>query len=266
MSLLAAANQPDFVAGNQLVLLNNGDQYFPALLDAIQAAQQEIRLETYIFADDGTGRAVASALAYAAQRGVDVYLLVDGFGARDFVGTLMPALIADGVNVMIYRQEIVQFRPLFRLRRHRLRRLHRKLAVIDGSVAFIGGINIIADNNTPHQTPPRYDYAVRIRGPLLAAIHQASCHLWELMLWARLKHRHPPSQRLLPDTRPAGNQCAAFLIRDNIRHRRDIEQAYLAAIDGAQQQIMVASAYFLPGKHFRHALINAAKRGVNVCH
>lgn len=256
--------QPDFLPGNQLQLLNSGHDYFPALLAAIDAAQLEIRLETYLFADDDTGRSVAAALARAAQRGVKVLLLVDGFGARDFADTLLPALLADGVQVLIYRQEIASLRALFRLRRHRLRRLHRKLAVIDGSVAFVGGINIIDDANTPHQKPPRYDYAVRIRGPLLGPIHGAMQHLWALILWAGFKRQFASTDHLQPDTAPAGEQSAAFLVRDNFRHRRDIEDAYLAAIDAAEHEILIACAYFLPGLRFRRALSAAAERGVKV--
>ncbi len=255
---------PPFIAGNQLHLLNSGHEYFPALLDALDAAREEIHLETYIFADDNTGRAIAAALARAAQRGVSVRLLVDGFGGHEFTTTLMPSLLADGVAIMIYRQELFNLRSLFRLRRHRLRRMHRKLVVIDGSVAFVGGINIIDDLNTPHHKPPRYDYAVRIRGPLLAPIHQAASQLWELMRWASLKHRFPSEPGIALDLDIAGTQSAAFLVRDNLRHRRDIEDAYLSAIAAANSDIIIASAYFLPGQRFRHALASAAQRGVTV--
>lgn len=255
---------PQFIAGNQLHLLNSGHEYFPALLDAINAARDEIHLETYIFADDETGRAVAAALARAAQRGVSVRLLVDGFGGHEFVDTLMPALLADGVEVLIYRQELFNLRALFRLRRYRLRRMHRKLVVIDGNVAFVGGINIIDDRNTPHQKPPRYDYAVRVRGPLLAPIHGAVQHLWELVRWAGLKRRFPAAAAADTDSSPAGEQSAAFIIRDNIGHRRDIEDAYLAAIEVAERDIIIANAYFLPGLRFRRALADAARRGVSV--
>lgn len=252
--------RPTFRDGNRLTLRNSGAEYFPALLAAIDRAQDEIFVETYIFADDATGKAVAGALARAAQRGVLVHLLVDGFGARDFPHTLMPALLADGVQVLIYRQEISRFR----LRRHRLRRLHRKLVVIDGSLAFVGGINIIDDLNTPHQVPPRYDYAVQVEGPLLQDIHRAVVYLWQLVAWANLRHRFPLLDSQPPSHQPVGHQRAAFHIRDNLRHRRSIEDAYLAAIADAREEVLIACAYFLPGLRFRRALTDAVARGVKV--
>jgi cardiolipin synthase len=249
----------EFLPGNRITLLDSGRTYFPALREAIDAATRELYLETYIFEDDATGRMIADALARAARRGVAVRLMVDGFGARDFPEKLMPALEAAGVQVLVYRPE---FAP-FRFRRHRLRRLHRKLAVIDAREAFVGGINIIDDANTPNHVPPRYDYAVRVEGPLLAHIHAAAHKLWELVSWANFKRR---LRALLtpPAAQPCGPMQAAFLIRDNLRHRRDIEEAYLEAIAEARSEVVVANAYFLPGLRFRHALMDAARRGVRV--
>ena len=250
----------EFTPGNRLTLLNSGAEYFPALITAIDEARREVHLESYIFEDDSTGKAVAGALMAAAQRGVTVRILVDGFGAPAFADTLMPALTNAGAMVLIYRPDIARFR----LRRHRLRRLHRKLVVIDGKIAFVGGINVIDDLNTPHQTPPRYDYAVRLEGPLLASIQSAMHRLWEIVVWASFKRRYRIAKSTLPKPAPCGTQAAAFLIRDNIRHRRDIEEAYLAAIAGARENIIIANAYFLPGRRFRRALSDATQRGVQV--
>ncbi|MBS1172032.1 MAG: phosphatidylserine/phosphatidylglycerophosphate/cardiolipin synthase, partial [Proteobacteria bacterium] len=129
--------EPEFLPGNRIDLLETGNDYFPALCLAIDGAQHEIYLETYIFENDNTGRCVAGALTRAAQRGVAVRVLVDGFGARDFAATLMPELIQCGIEVLVYRPELTHFN----FRRHRLRRLHRKVVVVDGRVAFVGGIN-----------------------------------------------------------------------------------------------------------------------------
>ncbi len=250
----------DFLPGNRLTLLNSGAEYFPELIRAIDGAQHDVHLESYIFEDDATGQAVAAALASAARRGVTVRVLVDGFGAREFAESLQPALLAAGVQAMVYRPDIARFR----LRRHRLRRLHRKLAVIDGEIAFVGGINVIDDLNTPYQIPPRYDYAVRVEGPLLAPIQQAQQRLWEIVLWAKLNRRYRLTRRAQTDPGARGEQTAAFVVRDNILHRRDIEEAYLEAIAAAQQDILLANAYFLPGRRFRRALRDAVKRGVRV--
>lgn len=250
----------EYLPGNRVTLLNSGDEFFPALLAAIDGAEREVHLETYIFEADETGQAVASALCRAARRGLKVRVLVDGFGAREFPRTLMPALVADGVQVLIYRLEL----PGLGLRRHRLRRLHRKITVVDGRLAFVGGINIIDDRNTPHQIPPRFDYAVCVEGPLLEPIQRSVRHVWEIVVWASFRHRFrlpPPAPACCP---PAGNQTAAFVVRDNIRHRRDIEDAYLQAIGSAREEVILANAYFLPGRRFKEALREAATRGVRV--
>lgn len=266
MSVEADRRRParaDFLAGNRVDLLETGSAYFPALLAAIAAARCTIQLETYIFAADATGQAVAAALAAAARRGVAVRVLVDGFGARDFPHTLGKQVTEAGGAVEVYRPEVARLR----FRRNRLRRLHRKLAVVDGRIAFVGGINIIDDLNngdTPH-LGPRFDYAVRIEGPLLVPICASMRHLWRLVGWARLRRRPPetPPSGCALDV-PAGSMAAAFVIRDNLRHRRDIEEAYLDAIAAARDDILIASAYFLPGRRFRRTLLDAAARGVRV--
>ena len=249
----------EFQPGNSLVLLESGAAYFPALIEAIETAAAEIHIETYIFADDETGRAVAAAVGRAARRGVAVRILVDGFGARTFPQTLGKTLAADGAEILVYRPEIARLS----FRRHRLRRLHRKLTVVDGKVAFVGGINIIDDMDTPGQVPPRLDYAVQVTGPLLPAIHHAVHQLWALVRWVNFRHREWPLPTLaVPE--PTGDVEAALVLRDNVRHRRDIEEAYLEAIEQAQEEVVLASAYFLPGIRFRHALMEAAQRGVRV--
>jgi cardiolipin synthase len=255
-----AAARHDFIAGNRLQLLESGGEYFPALITAIEAALHEVHLEAYIFADDTTGRRVAATLARAARRGVAVRVLVDGFGARQFEAALGASLTADGVEVMTYRPEAGQTR----IRRHRLRRLHRKLVVVDGRIAFVGGINVVDDFDNGESASARFDYAIRVEGPLVASIHAAMRHVWRLVRWARLGRR-PPAPAALPVPPPVdGTTEAALLIRDNLRHRRDIENAYLQAIQSARREILISNAYFLPGRRFRKVLLEAARRGVAV--
>lgn len=245
--------------GNAIALLENGLQYFPALEAEIDAARHEVFLETYIFSKDVVGRRIAAALARAAARGVRVRVLVDGFGGREFVRELMPGLVEDGVEVLIYRREL----RMMSMRRHRLRRMHRKVALIDARVAFVGGINIIDDFELAGPPHPRYDYAVRVEGPLLEAIAASVYRVWRLVSWASLQRRLNEVM-CAPVVERAGTLSAAFLVRDNLRHRRDIEEAYLAAIARADHEVVIASAYFFPGRPFRQALLEAAARGVRV--
>ena len=250
-----------FTPGNEVELLRSGAAYFPALVAAVDAAEREVWLETYILADDPAGRAVAEALVRAASRGVDVRLLVDGWGAKHYLTKrLERQLVAGGVELLKYRPEVQPWH----FRSHRLRRLHRKLCHVDGRVAFVGGINLIDDMNTPGHRPPRVDFAVRLRGPIVASIVQTMQRLWALNELVQFRSSDVP---LFPDLVPtgrAGAQTAKFTIRDNLRHRRDIERAYLAGIRVARREILIANAYFFPGIRFRHALIDAARRGVAV--
>jgi cardiolipin synthase len=249
----------NFVSGNRLTLLHGNEQYFPALLSAIALARAEIHLETYIFANDTTGRRIAEALRDAAQRGVRVNLTVDGFGARNFALDFQPALEAAGVRCLRYRPEI----GTFHLRRHRLRRMHRKLSVIDAQVAFVGGINI-ADDHRNDWGHPDLDYAIRVEGPLVSDVLAGARRMWEIVAWANFKRRlrNLPAPPAAP--RPVGTQNAAFVVRDNIRHRNAILHAYIAAIQAAQTEIIIANAYFFPGVRFARALYAAARRGVRI--
>ncbi len=246
------------IPGNRLTLLERGRQYFPALLAAIDAARQEVHLESYIFEPDETGRRVLDALIRAARRGVRVRVLLDGFGCRHFPAHEARRLRREGVQLMFHRPEL----GLFQMRRHRLRRLHRKLALIDARIAFVGGINIIDDRRAGPGMA--HDYAVQVEGPVVAEIWRAMRRLWWLVRWSRLRRRPRLGKGPEPSLEPVGDQAAEFLVRDNLRHRRDIEEAYLAAIRGARSEILLANAYFLPGRLFRHALVQAARRGVRV--
>ena len=249
-----------FVEGNAVRLLENGAEYFPALVEAIDSATSEVHLESYIFANDDAAKAVVAALIRARRRGTEIRVLVDGFGARDFPNELGTDLIAADCEVLIYRVEVAKQR----FRRNRLRRLHRKLVVIDGRIAFVGGLNIIADTTDTDLDFPRHDYAVVVEGPLVADIHDAVRHLWRLVRWATFGQRPERPANFPISHRTCGPVRAAFLIRDNLRHRRDIENAYLEAIETSEQEVLIACAYFLPGKRFRETLMDAARRGVKV--
>jgi cardiolipin synthase len=248
------------IPGNRLTLLENGAQYFPALIEALEAARQEIHLESYIFEPDETGDRVLDAMRQAAARGVRVRLLLDGFGCRRFPRDLLRQLRLAGIQVLFYRPEV----EVLKFRRHRLRRMHRKLVMVDARVAFVGGINVIDDSNAPGRPSHRFDFAVRVEGPVVADIWQAMRRLWWQVRWSRIGHRPHPGLGPRPERTLIGAQQAAFLLRDNLSHRREIEDAYLDAIQGARNEVLIANAYFLPGRRFRRALVEAAQRGVRV--
>ena len=248
------------INGNQIKLLRNGAEYFPALLTAIDNAVYEIYLQTYIFELDEVGLRVAGALKRAASRGVVVYVLLDGFGTKDMPKSFKSELEENGVDVLTYRPKISPWT----FKKSRLRRMHRKMAVIDGRIGFVGGINIIDDFNTPPEMAPRIDYAIQVNGPLIANMHASMQRLWLAMCRV---HLQPVRKSLLQeDITPesAGDMRAALLLRDNLLHRNEIEDAYLSMIKSTKSEILIANAYFLPGLRFRHALRDAAARGVRV--
>ena len=249
------------IPNNQITLLQNGEEYFPAIETAIDRAVHEIYLESYIFENDDTGLRIAEALRRAAFRSVKTHVLIDGFGSHSLPKTMVDYLKAAGVMILKFRPKISPWT----LRRRRLRRLHRKIVVVDRKIAFVGGINIIDDMDMPDQTSPRYDYAVSVEGPLVKIIRASARQVWSRVAWTRLRPGwRRDNSRQSPSTKSRGRMRSAFLIRDNIRHRRDIENAYLQAIEQAQSEIILANAYFLPGLNFRHALLDAARRGVRV--
>ncbi len=288
---LSAAAGPAGPAGaltgaNQVGLLTGGDALFPAMCRAIAQARHQVWLATYIFHDDPAGRCVTQALADAAQRGIWVGVVVDGFGSKFSLSMLREHLVAAGVNLAV-------FRPVDRwwrlLQPGQLRRLHQKLCVVDGETGFVGGINLIDDRNDLNHgwsDTPRLDYAVQLQGPVVLEVEAAVRAMWSRAAlgadWreevlnlargaeplararrvlARLRLQPPPHDEALASLAPVQ---VAFLVRDNLRRRRSIEHAYIQAISRARQRVDLVCPYFYPGRLFRRALRRAAQRGVRV--
>lgn len=274
--------RPVICDGNQVELLQSGGEYFDALLVAIEAARTSIGLETYIFADDPVALRVAGALAAAALRGVSVRVVVDGIGTPVLAAGLADRFAQAGVEVATYGP----VRSRLSLDREHLRRLHRKLVCIDDAVAFVGGINLLGDQFDPNHGEleyPRLDYAVRLTGPLVPEVSRALARLWRQVTGQAaspaqqplsephsLPHSQPSDPSLTPRLTPSMSRPAArglragLLLRDNLVHRRSIERAYLKAIGSAKREVLIANAYFFPGRRFRRALIEARRRGVPV--
>jgi cardiolipin synthase len=279
--------RPVFSGGNTVRLLRGGDALFPAMVEAIAAARHEVCLATYIFHDDHGAAAVAEALVAAARRGVVVKVVLDGFGTLGRLTGLRQRLNEAGVQLTVYRSIDRWWNWL---QPGQLRRLHLKLCVIDAEVGFVGGINLIDDRFDIHHgltEQPRLDFAVRLSGPVVAPVHQATLAAWtrahlghsfkhEALAIARGAQPMSRMRRLLKRLRmPSGRGMqampgelsamrAAFVLRDNLRQRRTIERSYIDAIRLAKTRIDLVSAYFYPGHSFRRALQQAARRGVKV--
>jgi cardiolipin synthase len=252
-----------YVANNDITLLESGSTYFPALLAAIDAAKYEILYETYIYAEDAQAQAVTAALIAAAKRGVKVRVLADWFGTGNRIACQLGETFAQAC--VHYRM----FNPWFK---RGVARSHRKIAVIDGNTAFVGGINTNDDrlcDYAPHAPlpAPRWDFAVRVGGPLVDEIHRESQAQWVRVGHLNLMHRINlfREMRKQPASQGERPMRAAFVVRNNLRNRRAIQHAYLQAIGGARQRVIMATPYFAPGRKFRDALCQAARRGVDVC-
>jgi len=252
----------DYLADNEVKLLHCGTDYFPALVEAIEAAQAEIYFETYIFAEDETGKRVLAALAAAARRGVTVRMITDWFGTGHKPAYRLHAeATAAGIEHRI-------FNPWFR---RGVTRTHRKICVVDAEVAFVGGININDDlfsdrDRSIALSTPRWDFAVAVRGPLVESIHaEAEAQ------WMRLGHMNIVKRLTLFNEMRKLNKIArqsamqaGFVVRDNLRNRRTIQRAYLQALGRAKKSVLLANPYFAPGRKFRRALAATAQRGVEV--
>ncbi len=265
--------------GHQIKLLQGGADFFPELIRALDAARSHIQLETYIFDFHGDGAYVAAALERAGRRGVRVWVVVDGVGTPKLKEEWRARFDSAGVEWRVYSP----LGTLGLLIPSRWRRLHRKLCVVDGHVAFCGGINILDDLHDPqHGTlkSPRLDFAVCATGALVQQVQEATTQLW----WRMQAVRHVRQQNFpeafssfraaglhmpwLHDTRHVHGDTlvakAGLLLRDNLLHRGQIEKAYRRAIGLARHDIVIANAYFLPGRKLRQALVHAALRGVRV--
>ena len=272
-------HNPTLREGHQIRLIEGGKAYFESLAAALEQAQSHVLLETYIFDVHGSAQLVAEALERAALRGVRVWLVVDGVGTPRLPEHWRTRFAQAGVDWRVY----APLGALGLLIPSRWRRLHRKLCVVDGHTAFCGGINILDDWYDPRHgslARPRLDFAVSAHGELVGHIQDSMSQLWWRLQGAQHARERKIPQALrsfktaglplpwkqslpLPDG-SAPPTRAALLLRDNVLHRSQIERAYLKAIGLARHEVLIANAYFLPGRRLRQALVHAARRGVRV--
>lgn len=241
-------------AGHRLILHRDGAEAYPRMLEAILGAKRSVLLETYSFAHDSVGRRFANALTGRAGAGVDVRVLYDAFGSRATDPAFFGELRARGVRV-------VPFHPLARaFDEFPFRsRDHRKLLVVDGRVAFVGGLNIgheyapVADGGSGWR-----DTQIEIEGPDVLELQEMF-----LEIWTRGRRGDPP----LPLVEPAPASGGARMLVVSSQHLRDrweIARHYRHAIENARRRIWISSAYFLPSLRFSRRLRAACRRGVDV--
>ena len=218
--------------GNSLRLLENGEEFFPRVFEAIRAARTEVLVETFILFDDPVGRDLRAALIEAAGKGLRVEILMDHYGSPDLSDEFLRGMIDVGVKVHFFDRQ-PKFMGYFRI--NLLRRLHRKQVVIDREIGFIGGINYSYDHLREFGPEGKQDYSVEVVGPVVEDMRllieealQSPEHRPRFRFW-----RRSPALKEFP--RGTGNARAMLVVRDNVDHQDDIERYYRAAIRSARR-------------------------------
>ncbi|MGP9825193.1 phospholipase D-like domain-containing protein [Ectopseudomonas khazarica] len=243
-------------AGNRFELLLDGAVFFPRMLAAIAAAAQQVEVELYLIEDGQCSERLVDALCRAAARGVRVRGLFDAYGAAGLAVPARERLLAAGVELRWYN-------PL-RWRRgvRNFHRDHRKLVLVDGRLAYVGGTGATDEFWLPSESrSPWHEVMVEIEGPLVGDWQQLFEHQWRARFAWRPQHQ--PLALSLPDCPPAGLGLGRVAYADAAQHR-DILLSLLRALRGARQRVWLATPYFLPTWKIRRALRRAAARGVEV--
>jgi cardiolipin synthase len=248
--------------GNQVTLLEDGPATYRAMLSAIAAARHHIHMETYIFDNDDTGKQFAAALIARRKAGVQVRLIYDSLGSSSTPKEFFQELEAGGV-------EVVAFNPLITGVTDINHRDHRKLTIVDGAMAFLGGINIsgvysqgssAAARDAPFEKRPWRDTQVRVEGPVVADLQRAFLEQWESQ-----KKDKPGDKAFFPALQAKGKQIVRVIATKP--SKEGLNAAYvtlISAIQSAEKEVSITNAYFVPHPQLRASLIDAGRRGVNV--
>jgi len=242
----------EYVPNDTIQLIRGGRLYFELLEKLIDEAQKTIHLQIYIYDGDETGMQVTQALIRAAQRGVNVFLVLDGYASRLLNSSIIDSLKKVGVHFR-------WFEPLFKSRKFYVgRRMHHKIFVADGLHSLVGGLNISNRYNDMPDEPAWLDWAVYVKGETSVGLYNRCLQIWS----GRMRKFKIPSSRI-PFTE--SSDCFVRIrINDWLRNKNQISRSYLEMFDRAETQITIMSSYFLPGRSFRKRMSRAAKRGVKI--
>ncbi len=238
-------------------LVHSGAEYFNTLEALIDAAVYEIHFQTYIFLNDETGRSVAKALLRAAHRGVKIYLLLDAYGSGDLSKTLVSDLRGAGIEVRF-------FGKLFSgLSLHIGRRLHRKIVLVDGKDALIGGINISNHYNKVKGKMPWLDFAVLLTDFPTNQLYRLCQERW-LKPGKKRRFKKSFKPHFENHIDESVESTVKIIENDYLRRRNQAAKSYFSAILHAKESLFIIGGYFLPGGKARRLLRRAARRGVEI--
>ncbi|MFL5447726.1 MAG: phospholipase D-like domain-containing protein [Gemmatimonadales bacterium] len=246
-------NSPLF-RGGEVKLLQNGDAFFPAMLEAIREAKDTINFETYIFEPDEIGQQFIKAFKDRARNGVEVRLLIDGFGGAKLKKRFRDDLERAGVKVVRFRP--LAFRNLVRL----YRREHRRATVIDGRIGFTGGAAISKKwkGNVTNNHEWR-DSMTRVTGPMVAGIQSAFAENWVYCTSEVLV-----GPRFFPHAPPGDGPCGLSVVSSPSDAMQPIRLLFWLSFINAHHRLWVSNSYFIPDKRLRKAVIDRARNGVDV--
>jgi cardiolipin synthase len=251
---MGVALGPAIVGGNRFKAMQNGDEIFPAMLDAIRGAKKTITFETYIYWSDEIGKEFAEALAERAKAGLKVHVMIDWVGSSKIDPSFLKLMETAGV-------EVQKFHALqwYNLRRFN-NRTHRKVLVVDGRIGFTGGVGI-AGLWTGHAQDPDHwrDSQYSVEGPVARGMQAVFMDNW-VKTTGKVLH----GEDYFPDVMPLGNGAAQVFSSSPTGGSESMKLMYLLAITAAKRSINLSSAYFVPDTIAQNALVDAIKRGVKV--
>lgn len=245
----------NYTVHNTVELLRGGHAYFNRLKELIDASENSIHLQVYIFDDDITGKLIGEALMNAALRGVSVYVMVDGYASQVMAASYIEKLKESGIHFRM-------FEPVFKSSNFYFgRRMHYKVIVIDARYCLVGGVNIADRYNDLPDDPAWLDFALLAEGEVAVNLFQVCVKMWA--------KSSAESKKLLnmPNTPPVLQHadCMIRIRRNDWVHRQNqVSVTYLEMFRSAKEQIIIMSSYFLPGRSFRRNLSVAVRRGVKV--
>ncbi|HMG88830.1 MAG TPA: phospholipase D-like domain-containing protein [Chryseolinea sp.] len=242
-----------YTSNNGIELIRGGAPFFDLLERLIDGASQSIHFQMYIYEEDETGQRIAHALIRAANRGVKVYLLLDGYASRSFRDS---ATLTDIKNAGIHFR---WFEPLFRGHNFFVgRRMHHKIIVADEAQGLVAGLNITNRYNDIDGQPGWLDYGALVRGEAAKELYNRCVQMW----FRRAPRSNNVSVRTPPG--PDGDCFVRVRVNDWARNRNQISRSYIEMLQRAQKSITIMSSYFVPGRVIRKYLRAASKRGVKI--
>jgi cardiolipin synthase len=255
MSGVNTISAPFYSFRNRVRLVHGGKEYFSVMTDMIRNATASIHLQTYIYDHDETGTMIGDELIAASNRGVKVYMLIDGYASRHLPSEFIDLLTASGIRFRF-------FEPILKGNSFYFgRRLHHKILVTDNRYSLVGGINISNRYNDLPGDPAWLDWAVFSEGEVSYELFKVCIEFW---------YKSPRQARAViaadpPRVFPDDWNCAVKVRRNDwVRRRNQISRSYIEMFNRAEKDIIIMSSYFLPGRVMRRNMARAAARGVTI--